>query len=177
MKYFLITLAATQPLCDTLSTTDDWPNRNYGFKALDITAHANGAVYIIKKEDDLADWYTANAVSKFDQNKWVKDPYQTVGAKWDIAVDTDGQAAYISDNQAIYWQKYGKWTSKTSAMDCAKRIAFDQEGTLYKLGCELNAGQDIYKYFKGIWTSFSQKDVREFAFDSQNRLWVVSWNK
>ena len=98
MKNFLISIASGQQLCKTLSTTEDWPNRNFGFKALDISAHANGDIYIIKKEDDLADWYTANAVSKFNLNKWVKDPFQTVGAKWDIAVDTEGNPAYISDN-------------------------------------------------------------------------------
>jgi len=113
---------------------------------------------MIKKAEELADWYYANEVTKYDYltDKWIIDDTQTVGASQDLALDADGNPAYISDNLAIYWKKDGTWTTKNTRVDCAKRIAFGGDGSLYKLGCALNSGQDMYKYIDGLWSKFSE---------------------
>jgi hypothetical protein len=137
----LIVGVAAKELCSEITSTEGWKSLNFGSKAIDIAAK-DGKMFIIKKINGLADWYTANSVAHFDTatNTWIDDSIQTVGARWDIAIDSTGNPAYISDNQAIYWKKEGKWSSMTSRLDCSRKIAFGIEGDLYKLGCALNSG-------------------------------------
>jgi len=77
------------------------------------------------------------AIAKFDEesSQWKKDSSQPIGSAIfnnGIAVDPQGNPAYIDTSNNILWKKSGKWTELKG---CAKRIAFGGDGSLYKGDC------------------------------------------
>ena len=61
------------------------------------------SVWITTKEDFYDGGY---AIAKFDSDysKWVIDLSQERGARWDLAVDHDGNPAIVSNDEKIHWK-------------------------------------------------------------------------
>ena len=65
-------LTTIMAICSEITSTDGWQSLNYGSLAVDIAAK-DGKLFIIKKIDGLADWYTANSVSQLIKGEWIDD--------------------------------------------------------------------------------------------------------
>lgn len=68
---------------------------------------------------------------------------QPKGASLHIAVDLQGNPAFIDSDNEIHWRKDGVW--KHLLNGCAIRIAFGGNGSVYKIGCTTD-GHAVYKY-------------------------------
>ena len=73
------------------------------------------------------------------------DSTQPEGAKEvnnGIAVDTDGNPAFVDLKNRINWKKNGKWVQLKG---CTQRINFGGDGILYKTDCD----HYVHKYYSG----------------------------
>jgi len=79
-------------------------------------------------------------IALFAENRWVADPTQPEGAyQYGIAVDPQGNPAFISMTGTIHYKKDRKWWQLKG---CASRIAFGGDGSLYKIDCQ----KFVWKY-------------------------------
>jgi hypothetical protein len=94
-------------------------------------------VWIVSK----AEYSGGYAIAKLKRSKsgldckWEADDTQPAGAdSYGIAVDDQGNPAFISMDKHIHWKRDGKWESFEG---CVTRIAFGAS-TFFKLSCDDN---------------------------------------
>lgn len=105
--------------------------------------------------------------------KWEADSTQPSGVRWDLAIDQQGNPAYVDKNERILWKRAGKWTRMKG---CAVRIAFGPEGSFYKRGC-FAEGNNIFKYNSGkrTWDPLPKQMAEDIVIDSEGTPWINTW--
>jgi len=87
---------------------------------------AHGENFILKNEIARLDDTVSNTTEK-----WVSDETMPNSVDWDLAVDNNGNPAYIDYKRVIYWKRNGVTWTKLNGK--AARIAFGPHGELFKI--------------------------------------------
>jgi len=89
-----------------------------------------------------------------------------------LAVDKDGNPAFISPNSEINWKQNGFWRR---LFGCARSIAFGGDGSFYKIDCD----SYIFKYAhsKGTWKSLGFQKATNLSTDDAGVLWILNGGK
>jgi hypothetical protein len=89
-----------------------------------------------------------------------------------LAVDKDGNPAFISVKSMIYWKENGKWRKMKG---CAKGVTFGGDGSFYKLDCD----SFIYKYAhsKKTWKSLGFQKATSLSTTDSGVLWILNDGK
>jgi len=111
-----------------------------------------------------------NGVKKLPHNRWEEDISQPVGAYYYMAMDGEGQPAFIGYSQprSIYHKRHGKWHE---IRGCSNDLTFAPDGTLYRIGCDWH----IYRYEDEHWIKFSKMKARRIAAGLDG-LWIIDNN-
>ena len=87
-----------------------------------------------------------------------------------MAVDPDGNPAYISSNDKIFWKLKGKWSQLDG---CSTGITIGPDGTLYSRDCNYYVNK-----FLGVdapnnyWERIGDKKCSRLAIGEDSRLWI-----
>jgi hypothetical protein len=135
--------------CSQLREAEEvrWRDVSYGFSACTLAASVtNKAVWAISAEikHPTGNFY----IAQYDERnkRWAVDSTMPAGASptKTLAVDPQGNPAFIGQNQRLYWKREGKWRD----MGRAAGIAFGGDGSAYKIGTQSNR---LFKY--SDWTN------------------------
>jgi len=94
-----------------------------------------------------------------------------------LAVDWNGNPAFIDENNRIVWKRNGLWTTLDT---CAKQIAFGGRSTLIKISC---IDDLVHEYHDDTedWQSLSEQ-ADTIMVDKIGNPWIVNsrvkkWDK
>ena len=164
----LSSVLASEPCDDHF----DW--QDMGQEAREIVPAWNSLfdVWVISTKKLVDGWFKLSR--KSSESTWAWDESQQRGAVSRLAVDFQGNPAFLDYNGRINWKKNGNWDVIEG---CATDIAFGGKGHLYKISC-MSDGYRVYQYKKGGWKKFPNqtKKALRLTIAPSGIPWIVTWD-
>ena len=86
-----------------------------------------------------------------------------------MAVDPDGNPAFITTDDRIVRKKAGKWEF---LQGCSTGVTIGSDGTLYRRDCDFF----VNKYVDGEWKQISDRKCSRMAVGSDGTVWIRDYH-
>ena len=152
------------------NTTLRWDNVDNGGKYWRIAANMKSDVlWALSRKNMFNHGYRLHY---YQNNTWYTDKTQpeSAGLYWNVlAVDPNGNPAYITTDDQIVRKEGGVWTF---LVGCSTGIAIGPDGILYRRDCDFY----VNKYQDGEWKKVSERKCSRMAVAEDGRVWIRDYN-